>query len=85
MVASSLGPYLEASMSVSAIAEMRSIAPTSAAMTRRIIIAATLAAILGGGAGWAARGFLAVDACLDAGGRWEARGGYCDGAHRAVG
>jgi hypothetical protein len=31
-------------------------------------------------AGWWFREQAAIDACLDAGGRWETRGGYCLGA-----
>jgi hypothetical protein len=30
--------------------------------------------------GWWVRGQSDVDACLDAGGRWEGRGSYCVGA-----
>lgn len=33
--------------------------------------------------GWWFRGFVASDACLDHGGRWEARGGFCEGARRS--
>jgi len=35
--------------------------------------------VLGLALGWWLRGFRAVDSCLDAGGRWEQRGGYCEG------
>lgn len=35
--------------------------------------------------GWFSRGFLAIDRCLDQGGRWESRGDYCDGAKSAGG
>ena len=31
-------------------------------------------------AGWFLRGELAIDACLDRGGRWERAGGFCVGA-----
>ena len=34
-------------------------------------------------AGWWLRGQLAIDRCLDNGGRWEKRGGYCEGARSA--
>jgi hypothetical protein len=47
-------------------------------MRRKFVVAAMVA--LGALLGWWARGFLAVDACLDVGGRWEQRGGFCDGA-----
>lgn len=48
-------------------------------MRRRAVVWVSIAIALC--VGWWARGFMAVDACLDAGGRWEARGGFCDGAH----
>jgi len=47
-------------------------------MRRNILIAALLA--LSACFGWWARGYLAVDACLDAGGMWVSHGGYCYGA-----
>ena len=45
-----------------------------------ILLAAVLSLSAGALAGWHARDFLAVDACLDAGGAWKGRG-YCAGAH----
>lgn len=51
----------------------------------RFILTAICAALIGGWAGWSARAFLAVDACVDAGGVWEERGSYCYGARSAQG
>jgi hypothetical protein len=36
---------------------------------------------LGLALGWWLREFWEVDGCLDAGGRWERRGGYCEGGY----
>jgi len=44
------------------------------------LIVGVLAALL---LGWWARGYSNIDACLDAGGAWEDRGGYCYGARPA--
>ena len=49
-------------------------------MTRRYIVILLLVLAVGAIVGWTARGFLAVDACLDAGGQWIDRGDYCFGA-----
>ena len=49
-------------------------------MSRRYSVILLLVLAVGAIAGWAARGFIAVDACLDAGGQWVDRGGYCLGA-----
>jgi hypothetical protein len=48
-------------------------------MKRRLLVVALLAAALGGVAGWEVRSFLAIDSCLDAGGRWEYQGDHCEG------
>ena len=48
-------------------------------MKRRAAAGAALL-VLGLLGGWWLRGCLAVDSCLDAGGAWEDRGGYCVGA-----
>ena len=48
--------------------------------TRRSAALGAALLILGLIGGWALRGFMAVDSCLDAGGAWEERGGYCAGA-----
>ena len=50
--------------------------------TGRSVAAAAALLIAGLVGGWALRGFMAVDSCLDAGGAWEERGGYCVGAER---
>ena len=52
--------------------------PHQKLVKRKLLIAVLLA--LSAWLGWWARGFLAVDSCLDAGGRWEYRGGFCEGA-----
>jgi hypothetical protein len=49
-----------------------------AGMKSAVILASILAGLAGAWAGWSAKGFFAVDACLDAGSRWEARGSYCE-------
>lgn len=46
-------------------------------MGRRFIFAILFSAVVAGYAGWWLRGQSDVDACLDAGGRWETRGSYC--------
>ncbi len=38
-----------------------------------------LGLIVGASAGWWLRGYSDIDACLDAGGRWQYGGGYCEG------
>jgi hypothetical protein len=40
-------------------------------MERRILIAILIALLLGISAGWAVRGFIASDRCLDRGGAWH--------------
>jgi hypothetical protein len=49
---------------------------------RRIVLFAALIATAFGSlsAGWWLRGHMAIDDCLDAGGRWEYAGSYCVGA-----
>ena len=42
-----------------------------------------VALAVGGWFGWSLKGQWAVDACLDAGGRWERHGSYCAGAPAA--
>jgi hypothetical protein len=49
-------------------------------MLKRLIPAVLLTAAVSGAAGWWLRGQSDIDACLDAGGRWEERGSYCVGA-----
>jgi len=49
-------------------------------MAKRAISVILLATAIAGYAGWVLRGHSDIDACLDAGGRWEERGGYCVGA-----
>lgn len=51
----------------------------TAMMTWRPIIIGIAGLLIG----WSVRYYLDTDACLDAGGRWEARGGYCFGARPA--
>jgi len=47
-------------------------------MKRKLIVAAVVVGAVW--FGWWAKGFLDIDSCLDAGGRWEYNGGYCEGA-----
>jgi hypothetical protein len=49
-------------------------------MSRRIILISGIAVVLSAYAGWWAKGFLVIDACLDSGGRWQGNGGYCQTA-----
>ena len=49
-------------------------------MTRRkVAILVVFSLIVGGYFGWWLRQQSDIDACLDAGGRWETNGSYCDG------
>jgi len=52
-------------------------------MRKKILLAIMLAGVMGAWAGWSVRAFLAVDACMDAGGAWEGRGSYCYGVRPA--
>ncbi len=52
-------------------------------MKKRSAVVALVFALIGGWVGWSLSQFSAVDACLDAGGRWEDRGSYCFGARPA--
>jgi hypothetical protein len=52
-------------------------------MKKRIALAAVVFGLIGGLVGWSLSQFFAVDACLDAGGRWEDQGSYCFGARPA--
>jgi hypothetical protein len=45
----------------------------------RCIILGLLIFVIGLLLGWWLHDFLAVDSCLDAGGRWQKVGGYCEG------
>lgn len=49
-------------------------------MKKRLVSVILLTAVIAGYAGWWLRGQSDIDACLDAGGRWEERGSYCVGA-----
>lgn len=49
-------------------------------MRWRIVLLLVLMAGAGLAAGWWLRERLAIDSCLDAGGRWEYRDSYCVGA-----
>lgn len=50
-------------------------------MTRSKIIAACLAALVAGVyLGWRLRDFVAIDACLDRGGRWNDQRDSCEGS-----
>jgi hypothetical protein len=49
-------------------------------MRLRLLIAFIALALVSAWIGWTLRGFIAVDACLDAGGRWQGSGQYCQGA-----
>lgn len=60
------------------IADIRGKA-NSDVMKRKWIIVAILAGAFGIWAGWAARSYLVIDSCLDAGGRWAERGDRCEG------
>lgn len=46
---------------------------------KKMIFALALGVLLG----WFARWYVDTDSCLDAGGKWESRGGYCFGARSA--
>lgn len=52
-------------------------------MKIRLTLSLLLAATLGAWGGCSAAQFMAIDSCLDAGGRWEERGSYCFGARPA--
>lgn len=52
-------------------------------MKPRLAYVIALVAIASASAGWWARDFIAIDTCLDAGGRWETRGGFSDGGRWA--
>ena len=54
-------------------------------MKKRIALTAFISVLVGGWAGWSLSQLSAIDACLDAGGRWEERGSYCFGARPAGG
>ncbi len=49
-------------------------------MMFRLLVAIALAGLLGVAGGWWLRETIAIDACLDAGGKWAVNGGYCLGA-----
>lgn len=51
-------------------------------MKPRVVVIAIVALLVGLGIGWTVRGYLAIDACLDAGGGWQIAGGYCTGVDR---
>ena len=46
-------------------------------MERKVVGLLAVVGIVAASAAWWGRGWAAVDACLDAGGRWHSRGGYC--------
>jgi len=48
-----------------------------AEMNRRIVLIILLALIVGMAAGWAGRGLVANDRCLDRGGAWDGRSDSC--------
>lgn len=48
-------------------------------MKRRLILVATIAAMVGLYAGWELQTFFSIDGCLDAGGRWDYQRGLCEG------
>jgi hypothetical protein len=47
-------------------------------MKSRILIVALVALLVGISAGWAGRGFIASDRCLDRGGAWDAALDACE-------
>ena len=49
-------------------------------MNKRVISAIFITALVAGFAGWWLEGQSDIDACLDAGGRWEKQGSYCVGS-----
>ena len=46
-------------------------------MKLRILLAALLIAMICGWSGWRLAWFIAEDACMDHGGRWQSAGSYC--------
>jgi len=48
-------------------------------MKRRLILVASIAGALGLWAGWELQTFIAIDGCLDAGGRYDYQRGLCEG------
>jgi hypothetical protein len=50
---------------------------------RTALILILLVATTGSWLGWKAGWYMAIDACLDAGGAWEYQGAYCYGTHAA--